>query len=173
MTFNVLTSMFLALTLAPQIPLPAPPAAGPGTATANTQAATDNRAAPDSYVIGPNDTLDITVFGEPDLSNKYRVDETGSITFPMIGRVLVGGKRIVQFQEGLTKQLADYIRNPQVRVDIDTYKSQAVFVSGAVRSPGRFVMTGQTTLLNALARATIFKSPTAAGPSIRTHRCPR
>jgi polysaccharide biosynthesis/export protein len=146
MIVNVLLSMLLALTLAPQNPLPAPPAANP-------PAPADARATPDSYVIGPNDTLDITIFGEPDLTNKYRVDEAGSITFPMIGRVPVGGKRIVQFQDDLRKQLSDYIRNPQVRVDVDTYKSQAVFVSGAVRAPGRFVMTGQTTLLNALTQA--------------------
>ena len=41
---------------------------------------------PDRYVVGPQDTLSITVVGEPELKNKYRVDNDGSITLPYIGR---------------------------------------------------------------------------------------
>jgi polysaccharide biosynthesis/export protein len=157
MTANFLLSLFLALTLAPQAPAAqtsaAPPAVAPGPAPAAPQDAA-RRGAPESYQIGPNDTIDITVFGEPELTNKYHVDESGAITFPMIGRVMAGGKRIVQFQEDLAKQLSNgFLNDPQVRVDVDTYKSQSVIVSGAVRAPGKIQMTGQLSLLNALIQA--------------------
>jgi polysaccharide export outer membrane protein len=110
---------------------------------------------PASYVIGPQDSLTITVIDEPDISGKYRVDEGGGITFPYVGRVSAAGMTLADFQDRLKAQLqAGYIRNPQLRVDIDQYKSQQVFVMGEVRSPGKITLTGSTmTLLEALAQA--------------------
>lgn len=110
---------------------------------------------PESYVIGAQDQLTITVLDEPDISGKYRVDEGGGITFPYVGRVSAAGLTIQTFQERLKSMLeAGYIRRPQLRVDIDQYKSQQVFVMGEVRSPGKITLTGTTmTLLEALAQA--------------------
>jgi polysaccharide export outer membrane protein len=113
-----------------------------------------------SYIIGPQDQLSITVYDEPDLTNKYRVDDQGMVAFPLISRIQAAGKTISQFQDELRAMLANgYLRNPQVSVDIDQFKSQSVFVIGEVRSPGKISMTGPTmTLLEALAQA---GSPTA------------
>ena len=110
---------------------------------------------PASYVIGPQDSLTITVLGEDDISGKYRVDEGGGITFPYVGRVNAAGLTLEAFQDRLKTLLeAGYIRRPQLRVDIDQYKSQQVFVMGEVRSPGKITLTGTTmTLLEALAQA--------------------
>ena len=55
-----------------------------------------------------------------------------------------------------------FIRNPQVRVDIEAYKSQSIIVSGEVRSPGKIAMTGTMTLVEALAAA---GSPSAQASS--------
>jgi polysaccharide export outer membrane protein len=135
-------------------------------------AAPDEGAPPQAagYVIGPQDVLQITVFDEPDLTNKYRVDADGYITFPLISRVPASGMTIGEFQNLLRKQLAaGYLKNPQVRVDVDQYKSQNVYVIGEVRNPGRITMTGTTmTLLEALALA---GSPTssASGEVIVVH----
>ena len=120
-------------------------------------------AAPATYVIGPQDVLKVTVFDEPDLSQSYRVDTEGMITFPLIGRVPAGGRTLREFQDKLRDQLASgYLRNPQVRVEIEQYKSQSVFVLGEVRTPGRISMMGNKTLLEALAEA---GSPTSAASS--------
>ena len=110
---------------------------------------------PASYVIGAQDQLTITVIDETDISGKYRVDEGGGITFPYVGRVTAAGMTVGEFQENLKSLLeAGYIRHPQLRVDIDQYKSQQVFVMGEVRSPGKITLTGSTmTLLEALAQA--------------------
>jgi polysaccharide export outer membrane protein len=111
-------------------------------------------------VIGPQDQLSITVFEEPSLTGKYRVENDGFFNFPFLERVRAGGRTLSGLQAEMTKLLADgFIRNPQVRVEIDQYKSQTIFVTGEVRSPNEYTMTGSSmTLLQALAMA---GSPTA------------
>src|SRR5437879_398108 len=112
------------------------------------------------YTLGPQDQLKITVFDEPDLTNIYRVDSDGFITFPMINKVAAGGITPVELQERIRTMLASgYIRNPQVRVEVEGYKSQSVIVSGEVRAPGKIPMTGSMTLVEALAAA---GSPTSS-----------
>src|SRR5262245_29160515 len=108
-----------------------------------------------SYRIGLQDELKVTVFDEPDLSTMYRVEADGSISFPLVGRVPAAGSTIPEFQQRLTSMLASgFLRNPQVRVEVNQYKSQFVYVIGEVRAPGKIPMTGtQMTLLEALALA--------------------
>jgi polysaccharide biosynthesis/export protein len=123
------------------------------------------------YFIGPQDLLKITVLDEPELTNNYRVDSDGFITFPYIGRVLAGGLNPGDLQERIKNMLSPaYIKNPQVRVEIDQYKSQSVMVSGEVRQPGKIPMTGTMTVLEALAAA---GSPTPAASSELTIAHPR
>ena len=112
------------------------------------------------YKVGLNDEVKVTVFDEPDLSQMYRVDADGSISFPLIGRVPAAGSTLSELQQRITSMLANgFIRNPQVRVEINQYKSQFVYVIGEVRAPGKITMTGtRMTLLEALALA---GSPTA------------
>jgi polysaccharide export outer membrane protein len=106
------------------------------------------------YVIGPQDVLSITVFDQADLGGKYSVELDGSFTFPLIGRVQAGGMTIRDFESELKKRLADgYFRNPQVTVAIEQYRSQRVFVTGEVRNPGAYALTGDMTLIEALAKA--------------------
>jgi polysaccharide export outer membrane protein len=111
------------------------------------------------YLLGANDQLKVTVFDEPDLSNVYRVDSDGFITFPMINKVAASGLTAAELQERIKTMLATYIRNPQVRVEVEGYKSQSVIVSGEVRAPGKVPMTGTMTLVEALAAA---GSPTSS-----------
>jgi polysaccharide biosynthesis/export protein len=107
-----------------------------------------------AYVIGPEDLLTISVFDEPELTSKYRVDADGMVTFPLVGRVAAGGLTLLEFQQRLASGLAQgYLKNPQVRVEVDQYKSQSVFVTGEVRSPGKITMTGSLSLIEALALA--------------------
>jgi polysaccharide export outer membrane protein len=130
-------------------PRPAPPAPPPGA----------------TYTVGPQDLLSVTVFDEPDLTNKYRVDADGMITFPLVGRVAAAGLTLIDLGDRLRARLtAGYVKNPQVRVEVDQYKSQSVYVIGEVRAPGKITMTGTMSLIEALALA---GSPTnAASPEL-------
>ena len=106
------------------------------------------------YLIGPQDVLTIAVFDQPNLGGKYAVEIDGSFTFPLIGRVTAGGMTIRDFEADLKKKLADgFFRNPQVTVGIDQYRSQRVFVTGEVRTPGAYPLTGDMTLIEVLAKA--------------------
>ena len=128
----------------------------PAVAAPRTQADTGRQGvAPDSYIVGPQDQLSITVFEEPELTGKYRVDNDGWFSFPLLERVRAAGRTVSELQTTLTSLLANgFLKNPQVRVEIDQYKSQSVFVSGEVRAPGKILMSGNSmTLLEALAQA--------------------
>jgi polysaccharide export outer membrane protein len=106
------------------------------------------------YRVGSQDVLSITVWDQNDLSGKFAVETDGSFTFPLIGRVQVGGLTLRQVEEELKKRLSDgYFKNPQLTVAVDTYKSQRVFITGEVRTPGTYTLTGDMSLIEALARA--------------------
>jgi len=140
-----LTSLLVALLLMQRIPAVVTPPTQPPTAEAP---------GPGQYQIGPQDQLKITVLDEPDLSTSYRVDSDGSITMNYIGKVQAAGRTIAEVQETVRSKLsAGFLRNPQVRVEIESYKSQSVLISGEVRSPGKVQMTGAMTVLEALAAA--------------------
>jgi len=106
------------------------------------------------YVVGPQDLLMITVFNEPTLSGRFTVEADGTINYPLVGRVPVGGKTLRAIQEDLTSRLgASYLRNPQVTILVDQFRSQSIFVQGEVRQPGKHVISGNLTLLEALSQA--------------------
>lgn len=111
-------------------------------------------AQPTSYVVGPQDQLAIAVWDEPDLSGKFTVEADGSFTFPLIGRVQAGGLTLRGVEELVkTRLAAGYLKNPQVSVAVEQYRSQRIYVVGEVRTPGPYPLTGEMTLIEALARA--------------------
>lgn len=137
------------LTTAQTIAVPTP--AAPASAPAASQPAP---AASSDYRVGPQDTLSITVFGEPQLSGKVRVDNDGSFPFQYLGRVKVDGMTVTEIEALLRKSLADgYLRNPQISVEVDQYRSQSVFVLGEVRLPNKYSLAGNSTLMDALTQA--------------------
>lgn len=106
------------------------------------------------YRVGPQDVLAITVFDEADLSKNYRVTGEGSISFPLIGKVLVNGRTTSEIEEVLSQRLAQgYLIDPQVSLVVAEHHSQQVLVLGAVRNPGQFPLRGTTTLLEMISRA--------------------
>jgi polysaccharide export outer membrane protein len=107
-----------------------------------------------AYVIGPQDILAIQVFDQIDLGGKYTVEADGTFSFPLIGRVTAGGMTLRKFESELKSRLADgYFVDPQVSVAVEQYRSQRLYVVGEVRNPGPVPLTGDMTLIEALARA--------------------
>jgi len=124
------------------------------------------------YIVGAPDALTITVWNQPNLSGKFNVEADGTFTFPLIGRVKAGGLTLRALEAELNKRLADgYLKNPQVSVSVETYRSQQIFIVGEVRTPGAYPLTGNMTLIEALARAGSTTSD-ASGEAIilRAHR---
>jgi len=136
-------------------------------ALAAAQAAdTTSRSSRDgNYVVGPKDVVRVTVFNEPELSGAWRVENDGEFSYPFLGRVRAGGQTLSEIDDAITARLADgYLRDPQVTVDIDEYRSQSVFVIGEVRAPGKYILPGEITLLDALAQAGA--TTDGAGPDV-------
>jgi len=127
-------------------------------------------AAVSDYVVGPQDILTITSYDQPDLSGHFAVEADGTFTYPLIGRVTAGGLSLRALETQLKKRLKDegFFNDPQVTVAVDTYKSQKLFVVGEVRSPGTYPLSGNMTLVEALARAGS-TLPTASGEVIIVH----
>ena len=111
--------------------------------------------ATEGYVIGAQDNLSIIVSDEAELTGKYRVDSDGTISMPYLSRVLVAGLSLADAQVKIATLLkAGYIRNPQVRIEVDQFKARNVLVTGEVRTPGKVTLPGTTmSLLEALALA--------------------
>lgn len=108
-----------------------------------------------SYVLGPQDVINVTVLGEDDLSRKYTIEQDGTFTFPHIGRVTARGRTLRELEQDIRQKLVTggFYRNPEVSVAIDAYQSQRITVVGKVNSPGEYTLTGDMTLLSALAKA--------------------
>jgi polysaccharide export outer membrane protein len=109
----------------------------------------------DDYIVGPNDVLNVAVFDQPQLTNKYIIQSDGSFTFPLIGRVKAGGLTIQAIENEVRDRLLKgaFLKQPQVTVSVDQYRSQQIFIMGEVKQPGILQFTGSMTIIEALARS--------------------
>jgi polysaccharide export outer membrane protein len=106
------------------------------------------------YLIGPSDLLDFDVFGVPDMARTVRVNASGAVSLPLIGPVMLAGLTSAQAEALIGKKYeADYLQNPQVSLFIREFTSQRITIEGAVARPGIYPVTGELTLLRALALA--------------------
>ena len=106
------------------------------------------------YIVGPGDVLKIEVWQEEDISGKFTIDRHGKIKHFLLGDIDVGGLTIPKIEEKIYKALAkDYMKDPEVKVSIEEYHSQKVFVLGEVTKPGFSELKGKTTLLNVILGA--------------------
>lgn len=113
------------------------------------------QAKPD-YPLGAGDAIRIQVFQNPDLTIETRVSENGSITYPLIGAVELGGLSIAAAERKIADALqkGGFIRQPQVNIVLIQIRGNQVSVLGQVNRPGRFPLeTANTRLSDMLANA--------------------
>lgn len=105
--------------------------------------------------LGPGDTFEVAVYGEEDLSGKFRVDEDGSINFPLVGRIEIAGKGPGEVALAIQNALRDrqLLRDPHVSVFLLEQTSSQVSVVGAVSKPGSFPLTRKMTVIQAISAA--------------------
>jgi polysaccharide export outer membrane protein len=111
------------------------------------------------YRVGPNDLIDIEVLDLENLKRTVRVNAAGAISLPLIGQVVVAGLTSHELEERIADRYREkYLQNPQVSVFIKEFTTERITIEGAVARPGMFPLTGQITLLRALALAGGFGS---------------
>jgi polysaccharide export outer membrane protein len=104
------------------------------------------------YRISPYDTLEISVFGEPDLDRKLKVSDKGTIKYPLIGDVYVEGLTVEELTRKLESLLREgYFVDPHVNVFIVGYAKFSI--SGEVERAGTFELEGPVTLADAVVLA--------------------
>lgn len=122
----------------------APPApAGPGASSE----------APNAYLIGPEDVLDISVWKEDGLKKELLVRPDGGISFPLIGEIQAAGKTAAQLQSEIVARLTKYIPDPVVHVSIQKIASNKIYVLGKVNKPGEYLTGRYIDVLQALSMA--------------------
>ena len=121
------------------------------------------------YVLGPEDQLKIWAFGVEEISDKpVRIDPSGNIDLPVVGKVHAGGLTLDQLKADLVQRFSKDVLKPQVAVEIVEFGSQPVSVVGAVTHPGVHQIQGRKTLLEVLSMAEGLRED--AGPRITISR---
>jgi polysaccharide biosynthesis/export protein len=108
---------------------------------------------PSTYLIGPADVIQVSVWKEPDLSTSLPVRPDGSISMPLLRDVPAAGLTPTQLAAAITERLKKYIQDPQVSVLVTVVNSQRVFLLGEVVHPGPVTLTAGMTVLQALSSA--------------------
>ena len=113
------------------------------------------------YVIGADDTLHISVWKEPDLSETLPVRPDGKISMPLLNDIPAAGLTPLQLKDSITEKLKKYIADPRVTIVVTAMNSRRIFVTGEVLHTGPMVLLPHMTVLQALAQAgfTQFANP--------------
>ena len=142
---------------------PPPKAEEANAKAANPKAADEVQSANvgSDYVIGADDTLHISVWKEPDLTETLPVRPDGKISMPLLNDVAAAGLTPLQLRDTITDRLKKYIADPRVTVVVTGMNSRRVFATGEVTHTGPMTLLPHMTMLQALAQAgfTQFANP--------------
>jgi polysaccharide export outer membrane protein len=106
-----------------------------------------------AYVIGPDDMLDVSVWGSAEISRTVPVRPDGRISLPLVNDIQAAGLTPMQLREAVTKALTPYIPEPAVSVLVREIHSFKVTVIGQVKTAGRYELKDRATVLDVLAMA--------------------
>ena len=109
-----------------------------------------------NYVLGSNDQILIRVDppGSADEINDkpFRIDADGNVNLPLLGRLHASGMSVQELENDLVRRLREYIREPQVIINVTQFHSAPVFFQGAFRAPGIYSLQGNRTLMEMLTQ---------------------
>ena len=105
------------------------------------------------YRVGTGDVLDVSVWGEEDLSGEYLVRPNQTISFPLLGDVGIRGLTVREISDKIEVLLEkDYLVEAKVKTSVAEYHSQKVYVFGFIKQPGRYELRDDPSLLSLLLR---------------------
>lgn len=109
----------------------------------------------DEYQLGAGDSVRITAYNNPDLTTEVKIAEDGSVSLPLLGRVVLAGLTKPAAEQQLSKLLTEggFLRQASINISITEYRSQQVSVLGAVTRPGKYPISTATNAMDVLAEA--------------------
>ena len=116
----------------------------------------------DTYLLGPEDAIEISVWKEPELTKQLVVRPDGKISYPLIGEVQAAGLTVKQLQEDILKRLQKFVTDVNVTVILLKAQYYKIYVTGKVNKPGEFLVGRPTNVMQAISMAggvTPFASP--------------
>jgi len=107
------------------------------------------------YLLGDGDTVNIKVYGQSDLSVDARISPEGTIPYPLLDEVTIGGLTPEAAGRKIARRLKDegFIKSPQVALSVKDYTSQQIHVLGQINNPGNYPLEGENTVVHLIARA--------------------
>lgn len=124
-----------------------------GAAEAGASAAAKGATGDPSYIIGPQDVLDINVWKEAELTRVVPVRPDGRISLPLLNDIQAAGLTPGQLAAQITEGLKKFVTNPQVTVIVSQINSQRVYILGEAARPGAYPLLPRMTVLQALSSA--------------------
>jgi len=128
--------------------------------------------ATDDTTLGPGDVFSVRVYGEDAMSGSHQVAPDGTIHFPLLGAVQVGGLEPTEVAQKIRSALrdGDLLRDPHVSVYVEAYASKRISVVGAVANPGTFALEPGMTVVQAISMAGGFSSLADRDRTVVTRR---
>ncbi len=123
------------------------------TSSAATSLQEGSSVAPPSYVIGPEDTVHVSVWKESDLTTTLPVRPDGMISLPLLNDIQAAGLTPMELSASITTKLKKYLADPRVTVVVTAINSKRVYVTGEVLHSGSVALMPNMTVLQALASA--------------------
>lgn len=108
---------------------------------------------PPDYQLNTGDSLEISVWKEPDLTKTVAVRPDGKFSFPLAGEVTAAGRTVQQVQADITARLTKYIPEPVVTASVTGLDGNRIYVIGQVNKPGAYVINPRLNVLQALSMA--------------------
>lgn len=105
------------------------------------------------YVVGPGDTIIVSIWGNIDGSYEVTVDRSGDIVLPKVGAIHLWGQTFAEAQATIHRQVAKYFTNFHMNVTLGALRSIQVYIVGEVNAPGTYTVSSLSTVLSALVAA--------------------
>jgi len=129
-----------------------------GQTSQSVEAHTVSKPHDDTFVIGNDDVLGVSVWKEPDISSRnIPVRSDGKISLPLVGEVQAAGLTPLRLEKDIASKLKNYISEPEVTVMVQQVNSQKFNILGQVVRPGSYVIANSPTVLDAIALAGGFR----------------
>jgi polysaccharide biosynthesis/export protein len=112
---------------------------------------------PKTYVIGPEDLINVDVWRESDFTKAHVVRPDGKITIPLIHDVQASGLTPERLAAQLAAALKEFINDPQVTVSVQQVNSKKYSITGGVNKTGSYPLVVPTRVFDALSQAGGFR----------------